>query len=104
LTQPELAAAVKVATTTRRAIERADIRLTHANAVTLRNAPRHQRGGVPRGLSARPRAHPAPPACNSLTAKTCHWACESGALIDSQAVVLESPASYNRAGSQRGQI
>lgn len=72
LTQPELAAAVKVATTTRRAIERADIRLTHANAVTLRNAPRHQRGGVPRGLSARPRAHPAPPACNSLTAKTCH--------------------------------
>ena len=35
LTQPELAAAAKIATTTLRGIERADISLTDANAATL---------------------------------------------------------------------
>ena len=35
LTQPELAAAAKIATTTLRGIERADIALTDANAITL---------------------------------------------------------------------
>ncbi|SPX94931.1 helix-turn-helix transcriptional regulator [Mycobacterium xenopi] len=35
MTQPELAAAAKIATTTLRGIERADIGLTDANAVTL---------------------------------------------------------------------
>ena len=35
LTQPQLAAAARIATTTLRAIERADIKLTDTNALTL---------------------------------------------------------------------
>ena len=61
LTQPELAAAVKIATSTLRGIERADARLDRRQRREAGQAPRDQRRGVPRGLPARPaapRRHP----------------------------------------------
>ena len=56
LTQPELAAAAKIATTTLRGIERADAALTDGNAEKLAKHLGHQRRGVPRRLPARPPA------------------------------------------------
>ena len=61
LTQPELAAAAKIATTTLRGIERADLALDRRQRREAGQAPRDQRRGVPRGLPARPaapRRHP----------------------------------------------
>ena len=56
LTQPELAAAVKIPTTTLRGIERADAALDRRQRREAGQAPRDQRRGVPRGLPARPAA------------------------------------------------
>ena len=56
LTQPELAAAAKIATTTLRGIERADIGADRRQRREAGPPARHQRRGVPRGLPARPAA------------------------------------------------